>query len=207
MINDPYKVLGVSPNASDAEVKKAYHDLSRKYHPDSYANNPLAELAEEKFKEVKEAYEEIMRQRQSGGYGGGYTSSGFSGGGYSDSEEDIQMRNVINFINARNFRQAIDLLETMGNRNARWNYCYAVAQAGMGNTTEALRYAQNAVAMEPNNVEYKAFLNQMSFAGQRYQTRGGSYGRPSYGTGDICCDIMCADACCECMGGDLCSCI
>lgn len=205
MNNDPYKVLGIAPNATDAEVKKAYHDLSRKYHPDSYANNPLAELAEEKFKEVKEAYEEIMRQRQSyGGYGSG---NYYSDAGYSDTEEDIQMKNVINFINSGNFRQALDLLNTMGNRNARWNYCYAVANAGLGNTTEALRYAQNAVAMEPNNMEYKRFLNQISYMGQRYQTTGASYGRPNLSTGDICCDIMCADACCECMGGDLCSCI
>ena len=55
MVSNPYEILGISPNASDDEVKKAYRELSRKYHPDSYANNPLANLAEEKFKEVQEA--------------------------------------------------------------------------------------------------------------------------------------------------------
>lgn len=207
MINDPYKVLGVSPNATDAEIKRAYHDLSRKYHPDSYSNNPLAELAEEKFKEVKEAYEEIVRQRQGGGSSYGYSGNSYSSGSYSESEEDMKMRSVVNFINSRNFRQAINLLDSMGNRNARWNYCYAVANAGLGNTTEALRYAQTAVSMEPNNMEYKNFLNQLSWHGQNYQSMGGVYGRPSYGSSNLCCDFICADTCCECMGGDLCSCI
>ena len=71
MMTNPYEVLGISPSATDEEVKKAYRELSRKYHPDSYVNNPLAELAEEKFKEVQQAYEQIMKQRQNGG---GYSS-------------------------------------------------------------------------------------------------------------------------------------
>ena len=55
MIANPYEVLGISPNASNDEVKRAYREQSRKYHPDSYVDNPLSELAEEKFKEVQEA--------------------------------------------------------------------------------------------------------------------------------------------------------
>ena len=73
MVTNPYEVLGVSPNASNDEVKRAYRELSRKYHPDSYVNNPLADLAEEKFKEVQEAYDQIMKQRESGG---GYSNAG-----------------------------------------------------------------------------------------------------------------------------------
>ena len=71
MSKNPYDVLGVSPNASDEEVKKAYRELTRKYHPDANVNNPLADLAEEKFKEVQEAYDEIMKERASGGSSGG----------------------------------------------------------------------------------------------------------------------------------------
>lgn len=67
MINNPYEVLGVSPSASDDEIKKAYRDLTRKYHPDANVDNPLADLAEEKFKEVQEAYDMIMKERASGG--------------------------------------------------------------------------------------------------------------------------------------------
>lgn len=203
MINDPYKVLGISPNASNDEVKKAYRDLSRKYHPDSYADNPLAGLAEEKFKEVKEAYEQIMQQRQNYGgssYTGDYSSS-YSG------NESADMMKVVNYINSRNFSQAIALLNTMNNRDGRWYYCYAVASYGMGNISEAMKYGQTAVSMEPNNMEYRNFLNQISYQGQRYQSTGGMYGRPTYSTGDCCCDLWMADTCCECMGGDLCQCM
>ena len=68
-MTDPYKVLGVSPNATDDEVKDAYRRLARKYHPDNYVNNPLSDLATEKMKEINEAYDEIQRQRKSGGSG------------------------------------------------------------------------------------------------------------------------------------------
>ena len=83
MNKNPYEVLGVSPSASDEEIKKAYRDLTRKYHPDANVDNPLADLAEEKFKEVQEAYDTIMHERasgSSGSYSYGNGSSGSSGG-------------------------------------------------------------------------------------------------------------------------------
>ena len=85
-MRDPYEVLGVDPSASDDEVKKAYRELARKYHQDNYQNNPLADLAEEKMKEVNEAYSILIKHKgsyQSGSYGstGGYGS----GGGYGSS--------------------------------------------------------------------------------------------------------------------------
>lgn len=70
-MNDPYSVLGVSPDASDEEIKKAYRELARKYHPDNYQNNPLADLAEEKMKAINEAYDAITKQRAGRGSGGG----------------------------------------------------------------------------------------------------------------------------------------
>lgn len=78
-MRDPYEVLGVPSNASDDEVKRAYRELSRKYHPDGYVDNPLAGLAEEKFKEVQEAYQQIMNQRTGNG---SYQQSSQSGQGY-----------------------------------------------------------------------------------------------------------------------------
>ena len=85
---DPYSVLGVSRDASDEEIKKAYRRLSRKYHPDANINNPNKEQAEEKFKEVQQAYEQIMKEKEYGSsYGGGY--GGFTGrqtSGYQDEE-------------------------------------------------------------------------------------------------------------------------
>ena len=64
MMSDPYQVLGVSRDASDEEIKKAYRQLSRKYHPDANINNPNKAQAEEKFKDVQQAYEQIMREKE-----------------------------------------------------------------------------------------------------------------------------------------------
>ncbi len=204
MIADPYKVLEVSPNASSDEIKKAYRELSRKYHPDSYVNNPLSGLAEEKFKEVQEAYDQIMRERENG-YGGGNTSYGQAA--YSDGteEENVRMTAVYNYLAARRYREALNVLSGIPGRTGRWYYYSAVANAGIGNNVMALEHARQAVNMEPNNVEYNNFLNQFQWQNQRYETARGNAGS-GYGMGNFCCDLWCADTLCECMGGDLCSC-
>ena len=65
-MTDPYEVLGVSRGASDDEIKKAYRKLSRTYHPDANINNPNKAEAEEKFKQVQQAYKQIMDEREHG---------------------------------------------------------------------------------------------------------------------------------------------
>ena len=235
MNKNPYDVLGVSQNASDDEVKKAYRELSRKYHPDANVDNPLADLAEEKFKEVQEAYDEIMRQRSQGGgsygssrggsYGGGrssaggYGSYGYQGQGYGQgygqqsggSQQDVEMQAAINFINSRRYQDALNVLNRMQNRTYMWYYASAFANAGLGNNVLARDQAATAVNMEPNNVQYRQLLNQIEFNSRRYQNNpygGGYYGSGgSCGTGNMCCDLCIADQLCECMGGDLCTCI
>ena len=204
MAKNPYEVLGVSPNASNDEIKKAYRTLSKKYHPDSYVDNPLADLAEEKFKEVQAAYDEIMKQRQNSSYGG--YSYGGSQQTYNNSGATPELQSVRNYINARRFHEALTMLANIGNRNAMWYYYSAVANMGIGNNLVAVEHAKQAAAMEPTNMEYVNFANQMQFRSQQYQTRGYNYGRQSYGTGNLCCDLWCLDTMCECMGGDLCSC-
>jgi len=206
MITNPYSILGVPSSATNEEIKKAYRELSRKYHPDSYVNNPLADLAEEKFKEVQEAYGQIMKERE-GGYSGVNSSD-------SDSPE---MNTVYTFLAGRRYREALDALERAPLRTARWYYYSGVANVGIGNNLLAVEHARQAVNMEPANQEYRNFLNQIEKQSQRYQdTRynntgfggtGGGYGRGGgLGTGNLCCDLWCADSLCECMGGDLCSC-
>lgn len=217
MVNDPYKILGVSRNADTEEIKRAYRELSRKYHPDSYVNNPLSDLAEEKFKEVQEAYAQIMNERSgsyhagSGGHDG-YTDAGpgyrqNTGDGYQGNAGNGMFTDVRAMLNRRQYYDALNILRPMGNRNAEWHYCYAVASFGVGNNADALAHAQQAVNMAPGNTEYASFLSHLSNRNGRYQQNPVYSGRGGGScTGDTCCDLFIADKCCECMGGDLCSC-
>lgn len=114
---DPYSVLGVSRDASDEEIKKAYRKLSRKYHPDANINNPNKEQAEEKFKEVQQAYEQIMKEKEygssygnAGGYYGGFT--GRQNSTYQD-EEAIRRQAAANYIQSRHFQEAMNVLSSL----------------------------------------------------------------------------------------------
>lgn len=219
MTKNPYDVLGVSPSASDDEIKKTYRDLTRKYHPDANVDNPLADLAEEKFKEVQEAYDTIMRERSSGSSGSysyGGSSSGSSGsysygGGTSQGgAPDPRLQAAVNYINSRRFREALNTLDQIPERSAMWYYLSGCANAGLGNNVLARDHAAQAVNMEPNNLQYRQLLNQLDFSSRRYQSSpyGAGYGGGySCGTGNMCCDLCIADQLCECMGGDLCSCM
>ena len=219
MTKNTYDVLGVSPSASDDEIKKAYRDLTRKYHPDANVDNPLADLAEEKFKEVQEAYDTIMHERSSGSSGSysyGGSSSGSSGSysyGGSSSQggaPDPRLQAAVNYINSRRFREALNTLDQIPDRSALWYYLSGCANAGLGNNVLARDHAAQAVNMEPNNLQYRQLLNQLDFSSRRYQSSpyGAGYGGGySCGTGNMCCDLCIADQLCECMGGDLCSCM
>ena len=119
MISDPYKILGISPKASNDEVKRAYREMSRKYHPDSYVNNPLSDLAEEKFKEVQEAYKQIMDEREHG-FGGGFRSNQTNTA--SGDTTSVEMGAVRNYINSGHYREALSLLSRIPVQNAQWHY-------------------------------------------------------------------------------------
>ena len=202
---NPYEVLGVSRNASIDEIKRAYKELSRKYHPDSYVGNPLSSLAEEKFKQVQEAYDAIMKEKNGDyNYAGNYNNNGYYNG------ESGEMAEVYNLLGRRAYSQALSLLDSMPNRNAKWYYYSAIAQVGLGNNLRGMEYARMAVSMEPNNIEYQNLVNRLSFQGNRYGEvrnvyRGGRSGFDD--ASDLCCKLWLADSLCECMGGDLCSCM
>lgn len=202
---NPYEVLGVSRNASIDEIKRAYKELSRKYHPDSYVGNPLSSLAEEKFKQVQEAYDAIMKEKNGDfNYTDNYNNNGYSNG------ESGEMAEVYNLLGRRAYSQALRLLDSMPNRNAKWYYYSAIAQVGLGNNLRGMEYAKMAVSMEPNNVEYQNLVNRLSFQSNRYGEvrnvyRGGRSGFDD--ASDLCCKLWLADTLCDCMGGDLCSCM
>ena len=212
MNKDPYEVLGVSHNASDEEVKKAYRELAKQYHPDRYVDNPLANLAQEKFQEIQSAYEAIMNERQKGGSYTGYTGSYYNGstgnyGGGTQGGESSELSMVGNYLRMGRFQEALNLLSRINNQNAQWNYYCAIAHKGMGNNMEALNYARQAVAMEPNNPQYRQLLNSLPYAGSRYQNYAPRYRGSEMDPCDCCMRLWCADSLCECMGGDLCQCM
>lgn len=198
MNQDPYKVLGLTPDATDDEVKAAYKKLAKKYHPD--LNGGSAE-AEARMKEINSAYATIMKKQTAGpgssygsgyggysGYGGGY-GSGYGGGygnaGYGE-QESPQMRAAANYINTGYYQEALNVLEGISDHTARWYYYSAVANAGLGNSILAMNHAQQAVNMDPNNFEYRQLLSRLSHGGQTYRARGGAYGMPSMNIGNIC---------------------
>ena len=207
-MNDPYKILGVSPDATDDEIKKAYRNLARKYHPDKYRDSDLADLASEKMKEVNAAYEEIQKMRANGGgrtnsnsYGGQYAGSSSASG----SPKFNEIRRLINMGNAAGAEQLLWQMPE-GERNAEWNFLMGCVLIRKGRYVDAQRYFDIACSMDPYNNEYRA-------AQERLRTRAGGYGNGYQTTQvggcsgcDICSSLLCADCCCECMGGDLISC-
>lgn len=205
---NPYEVLGVSRNATDDEIKRAYRELIKKYHPDSYEGNPLSSLAEEKFRQVQGAYDQIMRERSYGGgnYGNSYGGSyGNAGGNYAEAE----LQAVHNYLSASRYGEALRELERISNRTSRWFYYSAIANVGLGNTMRGMEHARTALNMEPANPDYQSLVNQLSFQNQRYNNVRTNYSYNNRGDDmmDMCCKLWMADTLCECLGGDLCSCM
>lgn len=198
---DPYSILGVSRDASMDEIKKAYRALSRKYHPDANINNPNKDQAEEKFKQVQQAYDQIIKERERGtSQDNWYGGFGGARGGYQAQEDQtsMEMRAAANYINAAHYQEALNVLNRMQERSGEWYYYHAIASAGAGNTASALEDARRAVEMEPSNVQYQRLYQQLQSGGQWYQNMGNGYGyeRPGNSMGDCCCQCLCLNMCC-----------
>jgi curved DNA-binding protein CbpA len=192
----------LSRNATQEEVKSAYRKLAKKYHPDMNENNPLKDLAEEKFKEIQWAYDEIMNGPSTGssyGYNGSYSSSN-SYGSSNSSLYSIRQQ-----INTGRYYDAMRALNNVTTRDAEWNFLMGVCYTSIGSAGQGLQYVQTAVSMDPRNMEYQNFLNQIMNMQRTYQNRAYSYNSGSNST-DLCAQLICADCCCEMMGGDLISC-
>ena len=187
MTNDPYKVLGISRDATDDDIKKAYRALAKKYHPDNFPDPTMSELASEKMKEINEAYDTILHQRQSGG------------------ENVFNFAQIRRMINEGRYSEAEINLDSVNasSRNAEWHYLKALVLVRRGWIYDAFNHAETACNMEPSNEEYA----QLKYTLQR---NANSYGRTyrqsntsSCDGCDVCSSLLCADCCCECMGGDL----
>ena len=209
-MTDPYKVLGVSRDATDEEIKKEYRNLARKYHPDNYAGSDLADLAGEKMKEINEAYDQIQKERagkaSGGGYGGYQSQSGgasYRGTGSGAGGGAAGLGRVRQLINAGRFAEAGIILDSIpqGERNAEWNYLKGCVLLQRGWYYDAQKYFELACYMDPGNTEYQAALqNIRNSAGQYGKTYRQSAGCSAC---DMCTGLICADCLCECCGGDL----
>ena len=200
-MKDPYSVLGVNQNATDEEVKKAYRELARKYHPDNYQNNPLADLAEEKMKEINEAYDLITKQR-AGGDGYQQQPSSSYGYGYQQQQQrsyagsSPTYARVRGLINAGDLSGAERLLYEVPQKDGEWYFLSGSIAYRKGWLDEAMQNYSMAVQMEPGNMEYRQALSML-------QQRGGGY-RPYGYTNtvdglDCCTTMLCLN--CLCGGG------
>ena len=196
MIEDPYKVLGLSPDASDEDVKRAYRRLAKKYHPDL---NPGDQEAARKMQEVNAAYEQIKNpekfQNQQNGYGGGYGGYYDPFGAYRQQQGyggtqngDQYQQAAAQYIRFGRYREALNTLQSSSERNARWYYLSALANDGLGNQVTALEHIRKAVSMDPDNLEYQRVLDRIEHGGAAYRQQAGNFRGFTLG-GDPCTNL------------------
>lgn len=206
MISDPYKVLGVSPDASDEEIKSAYRRLAKKYHPDL---NPGDEEAARKMNEINAAYDQIKNpQSQTGGYGAGsaygdpWGAYGYGGSAYQSQEsaERNEVKAARNYIRCREFSQAVTALSGVptGERDGEWYYLHAIANYNLGNRVAALDSARRACSMSPGNLQYRQLLQQIESGAEVYDDAGEGFGFRSINLGDnrLCWSFCLAELLC-----------
>lgn len=212
-MNDPYKILGITRNASDDEVKKAYRTLSKKYHPDANVGSPhLAEYTE-MFKRVQNAYDQIMDERKGGG--NPFQQQGFGGfGGYQNTyqqhsygNENTDFQAATNFINMGRYQDAYNLLQRMSesDRDAQWYFLTGMSMWGLGNKIAATENIKKACEMDPSNQQYRQVLAQIQSGRMGYQRMQSPFGGPAgnCNSGTLCCQIMLCSICFS-RGGFIC---
>lgn len=200
-MNDPYKVLGVAPTATDEEIKQAYRKLAKQYHPDKYVDNPLSNLATEKMKEINEAYDIILNDRKREKRDGRNTGDYASTDAGTASQGRGRFNHVRQMINSGNFAAAEQELVNVAStdRDAEWYYLMGVVVYQKGWLEDAYNYFETACRMDPDNVEYRSLYNRIRQ--QRSGTQGGynaGAGAMPCGCCDICTCLVCSDCLCSC---------
>lgn len=209
MIN-PYEVLGVRKGASKEDIKKAYREQAKKYHPDQYGDNPLKDLAEDKMQELNEAYDSLMKNTSSSSSYGSSTDYNAENNYGSASNSDYTNRDIYQSIrmdlNSGNISSAEKKLGTMDTKTAEWNYLMGMVHLKKSWHDSAYNFISKACTLDPSNVEYRQSFNELNTRNTNY--RGNYYGRRNRDSdmGNMCINLWCADSICECLGGDLISC-
>lgn len=195
MVTNPYETLGVKENASQDEIKAAYRELVKKYHPDRYQNNPLADLAAEKMRDINEAYDMLTKGQNGQGSGSGSYGGSYSGGGQPKNSPEFQA--VRRDIDMNNLASAEAKLNNIPVKNAEWIFLSGMISYKKGWYDDARGKIQQACNMAPNDPEYGQALNALNGAGQGY--RNMAYGQGYNTNEDVLCQAcqcaMCADFC------------
>jgi molecular chaperone DnaJ len=208
-MRNPYEVLGIREGTDSEGIKRAYKELVRKYHPDQYQNNPLSDLAEEKLKEINQAYDYLMKEVEAQSGNSRYRHQEETGYGNNQGNENRSFYDQIRAnINMGNVAEAEEALNRISFRGGEWYYLRGLVFMRRGWYNEAVTSMKTAVDMEPGNYEFRDALNKVMNANRQYQST--VYNRRGYSTGpdicSICQCLICTDCCCECMGGDFINC-
>ena len=194
MSKDPYDILGVPRGASEEDIKRAYRELAKKYHPDNYTDPNMSELASEKMKEINEAYELLK--------------NGFGGNGYSSYSDGYSVyAEVRRLINMQSYADAELRLDSVPvpERNAEWHFLKGCLLTHRGWFLDAQKYFETACRMNPDNAEYRQALESLRAQASGYST---TWSQPadrsapntccSFDACDCCTALMCADCLCDC---------
>ena len=192
---NPYKVLGIREEATQEEIRAAYLGLVKKYHPDKYIDNPLKELANEKLKEINEAYEVLTKRGTSAnaahhaganrGQYGAYSGSGTTYSG-PNAAEFAQVRILLS---NHNLQEARRLLENIAVRNAEWHYLYGLVFYRMGYMDKAKEHFTRAYEQEPGNASYRSAYTTINSTGSPFGRYQQTRTTNAYDDQCSCCDI------------------
>lgn len=207
-MSDPYSILGISRDASDDEIKRAYRKLAKQYHPD--VNK--APNAEAKFKEIQNAYQQVLDQKKFGntggsqgqgfqnGFGGFGGFGGFNAGYQGGQGSTNDMQAAVNYLNAGQYQAAYNILVNLQERDASWYYLFAIANYGMGNQIAAMDAAQTACEMDPTNQQYRQLYAQLQSGPSRYRNMQQPFGNMG---NNFCCQILLCNMCCSALGSPM----